>query len=200
MEEQWQAMIDGLERTDQIIERMKEQRTEMGLQNETMRGQLAQIQRQADLAEKQIRIIAEGQRAHIGIQNVIQTIVVEGKRPELTILFHNGGQTAARFVTAHGFIFIGEIQGVDSVRWDSPPPQTGSGSTLVAGGDRPIRFVGGEIFTKAHLQAIAKGQKLLTVGKLYYVDFLDDSQELPFQMVWNPNDKSWDDYYGQDLL
>ena len=209
-------MVDGLDRTDTMIENMQGQLTSMvnqekamqgqlnamERQEETMRSTLDQSKRQLEAMERQIKLMAVSERAEIAIKNIIKTNLKIGFRPEVNILFHNGGKTAARNVALNGYLFVGYgYRG--EVTWETPPPKTGgAGSVIAANMDSLIRVIGYSVFTEEELGAmrIKEGERarLFLFAEMHYIDFLDERQIVPFQMVYNQDSDTWDNYYGQE--
>lgn len=158
--------------------------------------------KQAEIAAKQIKLIAVSERAELAIKNIIETRLAVGHRPEVSVLFHNGGKTAARNVALNGYLFIGYgYRG--EVKWDTPPPKTGgAGSVIGANMDSVIRIVGRDVLTEQELATmeVKEGRRvrLFLFAEMHYIDFLDEPQTLPFQMVYNKDSNTWDNYYGQE--
>lgn len=116
MKQQWQAMNDGLERTDQVIENMQGQLTVIETQAGFMEAQTEAALKAADMAMGQLIMMQRqeqaqhaGEAPYFGILGTPDIKGIEpGRTPKVSIIFMNGGRTPAWHFNAIACLVLGD--------------------------------------------------------------------------------------------
>lgn len=109
--QQWQSMVDGLDRTDKMIENMQGQLTSMVHQETAMEGQLTAMREQTKIMDDSLKI---SQRAYVGVHS----IETEWEAKRIAITIENTGRTPAEDVKA-----IVELRAMIPKQWLQPNEQ-----------------------------------------------------------------------------
>lgn len=179
--------------SSEAIETMRHQEAEMTLQRKTAQDQLRAM---LEGFEHTTESFAASERAYIGIKTMnFDRQFGVGMVPGYTIRFLNGGRTPAwnMLVSSRVVLVDKDVSAREAIKLFPIPNDGGAdkGGFLPSGSERNVFFIPNLEIAEDDFIAIRAGtKKLLVFGSVYYRDFQQNQQILPFANVFNPDDRA----------